>query len=95
MRLTVGALRAAIEQLPDDAQMFVEVVGFDLPVNGAIQSRQISWDVPPGDTEVADSDLVTGLELWAGPDDDDDPEWVALVRNKIRRHYNVPEGTKP
>jgi hypothetical protein len=70
--LTVGDLRKVMEGLPDDAQMFVDGHP-DRPIVGALKSEQIpdelvgKWE--PGDP-IELSQLVIGLELWLGGDDE-------------------------
>lgn len=64
--MTVGELRKAMEDLPDDAQMFVDGHP-DRPVVHALISEQIP-EALLGTWEKGDP-LVIGLELWLGGDD--------------------------
>jgi hypothetical protein len=62
---TVGHLRAAIEELPDDAQMFINIPGHgeDYAIDEVWPSDQIptgAWDWKQGDP------LVVGLEIHLG-----------------------------
>lgn len=65
--LKVGAVREAIEGLPDDAPAFVTVAGWDLPLLFAGYSAAIID--PPGAEKGDDGRYPTrpGLELWAAP----------------------------
>jgi hypothetical protein len=63
--LTVGDLRAAMEGLPDDAQVFVEG-DIDRPIVEYLHSEQIPHD----NDDWQDGDpVVLGLELWLGGDE--------------------------
>lgn len=82
-QLRVGAIRAAIEGLPDDAPVFVTVCdGPDLPVTYAKRCAAI---IDPPDQD--DPPWITrpGLELWADVDRDSDGEYRALVTRTVER----------
>jgi hypothetical protein len=64
--LTVGDLRAAMEGLPDDAQIFTDGDP-DRPIVEALHSRQVPFGTE--DTWHAGDPVVVGLELWLGGDE--------------------------
>jgi hypothetical protein len=64
MACTVGDLRKAVEGLPDDAQMFINVPGYgeDFAIKAVDQSEQI----PVGVSEWPTDKRTVGLEIHLG-----------------------------
>ena len=70
--MTVGELREAMKDLPDDAEMFVDG-NPDRPIVHAMPTQMIphartGW-VDNGDEWHVGDPTITGLELWLGSDE--------------------------
>lgn len=68
MACTVGDVRKAIEGLPDDAQMFINIPGYgeDFAIKAIDQSTQIPFSVDEWPTD----ERCVGLEIHVGKYED-------------------------
>lgn len=68
MARTVGDVRKAIEGMPDDAQMFINIPGYgeDFAIKAIDQSAQIPFGVEKWPTE----ERCVGLEIHVGKYED-------------------------
>lgn len=92
--LTVGDLRAAMADLPDDAQICLTTVGFDQGVTNAQVSRLIPWDhdcvdAPAGHKRGRDCPTVWSLELWTDTYDE------ALLDASVSSVTRANDRTEP